>query len=392
MIKVSSKTKTALVAIISVLAGFLVGAIIMLIWSYNTIEAYGSMFASALGTMNGIGETIREASPLILVAIGFSIANTAGFFNIGLPGQAQAGWLTSIWIELANPQLPAWILLPYATIAGIVAGALVAGVAGVLRAYFGTNEVITTIMMNYIVLYSCQYLMQKVMSSKLRISTDSTKNIPANGSFQVGWLTNMFGGSRINTGIFIALICLILFYIFMKNTTTGFEIKAVGLNKDASTYAGMSANKNIIVSMLLSGAFCGLGGVVQGLGTYQNYFTQTATLDIGWDGMSVSLLGGGGALGILLAAILFSILKIGGLGMQTLAGIPYEIVSIVIAAIIFFVAIEYVIGLLFKDKDKVIPEEVDRQQGAKKAKEAAAASASGGPQKAGTATDKEGGK
>ncbi|MCH3905028.1 MAG: ABC transporter permease [Lactobacillus sp.] len=384
MIKVSPKAKHALVAIISVLAGFLVGAIIMLIWSYNPIEAYSSMFTSALGSMNGIGETIREASPLILVAIGFSIANTAGFFNIGLPGQAQAGWLTSIWIVLANSHMSPWLLIPYATIAGIIAGALVAGVAGVLRAYFGTNEVITTIMMNYIVLYTCQYLMQKVMSKKLRISTDATKNIPANGSFQVSWLTNMFGGSRINTGIFIALVCLLLFYIFMKNTTTGFEIKAVGLNKDASTYAGMSANKNIIVSMLLSGAFCGLGGVVQGLGTYQNYFTQTTTLDIGWDGMSVSLLGGGGALGILLAAILFSILKIGGLGMQTLAGIPYEIVSIVIAAIIFFVAIDYVIGLLFKDKEQ--PQPVQN-------KPVAATASDSGPQKTGTDDSKaEGGK
>lgn len=133
-------------------------------------------------------------------------------------------------------------------------------------------------------------------------------------------------------------------------TTLGFEIKAVGLNPFASRYAGMSTKKNIITSMLLSGAFAGMGGVVQGLGTYQNYFTQTTSVDIGWDGLSVSLLGSGTAWGILIAALLFSILKIGGLGMQTAAGIPYEIVSIVIAAIIFFVAINYVVGLLFKVK------------------------------------------
>lgn len=350
MIKVNTRTKNILVPLISVVAGFLIGAIIMLIWSYNPIEAYSSMFSSALGSLNGIGETIREAEPLILVAIGFSIANTAGFFNIGLPGQAQAGWLSSIWFVLDHPHMPSYLLIPLAMIIGIVAGAIVAGIAGVLRAYFGTSEVITTIMLNYIVLYGCQYLMQHTMSKTLRVSTDATKNVPANGSLQVPWLTNMFGGSRINTGIFITLICIVLYYIFMKNTTTGFEIKAVGLNRYASQYAGMSANKNIIVSMILSGAFCGLGGVVQGLGTYQNYFTQTATLDIGWDGMSVALLGSGGAVGILLAALLFSILKIGGLGMQTLAGIPYEIVSIVIAAIIFFVAINYVIGLLFNTK------------------------------------------
>ena len=322
----------------------------MLVWSYNPFQAYASMFSSALGNMNGIGETIREATPLIFTAIGFAIASTAGFFNIGLPGQAQAGWLSSIWVVLANPNMPKAILLPLAVITGILAGALVAGIAGWLRAQFGTNEVITTIMINYIVLYSCQYLMQQVMSSKLRIDTDTTKTITANGSLKINWLSSMFGDSRINAGIFIALVAVFLYWYLMRKTTTGFEIRSVGTNAAASRYAGMSAKKNIMLSMLLSGGFAGLGGVVQGLGTYQNYFTQTTSLDIGWDGLSVALLGGGTAVGILLASLLFSILKIGGLGMQTIAGIPYEIVSIVIAAIIFFVAIQYVIGLLFKTK------------------------------------------
>ena len=350
MLKVTLKTKKILVPIISILAGFLVGAIIMLVWSYNPFQAYASMFSSALGNMNGIGETIREATPLIFTAIGFAIASTAGFFNIGLPGQAQAGWLSSIWVVLANPNMPKVFLLPLAVITGIIAGALVAGVAGWLRAQFGTNEVITTIMINYIVLYSCQYLMQQVMSAKLRIDTDTTKTIAANGSLKINWLSSMFGDSRINAGIFIALVAVFLYWYLMRKTTTGFEIRSVGTNAAASRYAGMSAKKNIMLSMLLSGGFAGLGGVVQGLGTYQNYFTQTTSLDIGWDGLSVALLGGGTAVGILLASLLFSILKIGGLGMQTIAGIPYEIVSIVIAAIIFFVAIQYVIGLLFKTK------------------------------------------
>ena len=360
MLKVTLKTKKILVPIVSILAGFIVGAVIMLIWSYNPFQAYASMFSSALGNMNGIGETVREATPLIFTAIGFAIASTAGFFNIGLPGQAQAGWLSSIWVVLANPHMPKVILLPLAVLTGILAGALVAGVAGWLRAQFGTNEVITTIMINYIVLYSCQYLMQQVMPGQLRVDTDTTKTIAANGSLKIDWLSSMFGDSRINAGIFIALVAVFLYWYLMRKTTTGFEIRSVGTNAAASRYAGMSAKKNIMLSMLLSGGFAGLGGVVQGLGTYQNYFTQTTSLDIGWDGLSVALLGGGTAIGILLASLLFSILKNGGLGMQTIAGIPYEIVSIVIAAIIFFVAIQYVIGLLFKTKKaKAIQEQTE---------------------------------
>ncbi|BDR61022.1 ABC transporter permease [Lactobacillus xylocopicola] len=350
MLKVTPKTKRILVPLISIIAGFLIGALIMLVWSYNPLDAYTSMFTSALGNLNGLGETIREATPLIFTAIGFAIASQAGFFNIGLPGQAQAGWLAAIWVVLANPQLPKVILLPLAIVSGVLAGAVVAGLAGGLRAQFGTNEVITTIMINYIVLYTCQYLTQQVMPARLRLDIDTTKTISANGSLKIPWLSTMFGDSRINAGIFIAIVAVFFYWYLMKKTTTGFEIQAVGTNPFASRYAGMSTKKNIMISMLLSGGFAGLGGVVQGLGTYQNYFTQTTSLDIGWDGLSVALLGGGTALGILLAAILFSILKIGGLGMQTIAGIPYEIVSIVIAAIIFFVAIQYVIGLLFKNK------------------------------------------
>ena len=106
MIKVTPKVKNILVPAISIIAGFLVGALIMLAWSYNPIEAYSSMFSSALGNMNGIGETIRGATPLIFIAVGFAVASKAGFFNIGLPGQAQAGWLTSVWIALAFSHLP----------------------------------------------------------------------------------------------------------------------------------------------------------------------------------------------------------------------------------------------------------------------------------------------
>ena len=189
MFKVNAETKKILVPLISIVAGFLVGAVIMLLWSYNPILAYTSMFSSALGNMNGLGETIREATPLIFTAIGFSIASSAGFFNIGLSGQAQGGWLAAIWIALANPHMPKYILLPYAIIVGTLVGAAIAGIAGVLRAYFGTNEVIVTIMVNYIVLYSCQYLMQNVMSDRLRVSTDATKTVTDNGSLRLDWLS-----------------------------------------------------------------------------------------------------------------------------------------------------------------------------------------------------------
>ncbi|MCH4058296.1 MAG: ABC transporter permease [Lactobacillaceae bacterium] len=358
MLKVSQRTRQILVPLISILAGFLIGAIVMLIFSYSPLQAYGSMIKGSLGTMASIGETLRQATPLIFTALGFSIANSAGFFNIGLSGQALAGWVGSVWVALAFPNLPTFILLPLAIIVGAAAGALMGAIPGFLRAFFGTSEVIVTIMLNYVMLYSSTYLMQNVMPKSFRVSQDATKTITSHASLHVNWLSNMFGGSRVHFGLFLALIALVVVWLIMKKTTLGFEIRSVGLNPYGSEYAGMSSKKTIIMSMVLSGTLAGLGGVMEGLGTYQNFFIQTASLSIGFDGMAVSLLGSGGSLGILLSALLFSVLKIGGLGMQTGAGVPFEIVNIVIASIIFFVAIDYVIGLLFKQKkaNKAIPE------------------------------------
>lgn len=362
MLRVSQPVKKILVPLISIILGFLVGAIVMLIFSYSPMQAYSSMLRGALGTSSAIGETLRQATPLIFTALGFSVASSAGFFNIGLSGQALAGWIGSIWIALAFPNLPTYILLPLAILVGALAGAITAAVPGVLRAFFGTSEVIVTIMLNYVVLYLSTYLMQNIMPKSFRTSQDATQSISAHASLRMSWLSDLFGGSRINGGLFLALIALVAVWFIMKKTTLGFEIRSVGMNPFASEYAGMSSKRTIIMSMVLSGILAGLGGVVEGLGTYQNFFTQTASLSIGFDGMAVSLLGSGSSVGILLSGLLFSVLKIGGLGMQTGAGVPFEIVNIVVASIIFFVAIDYVIGLLFKQRQTRETEQIATQK------------------------------
>lgn len=201
-------------------------------------------------------------------------------------------------------------------------------------------------MMNYILLYLSTFALHDIMPESYRSSLDSSNLVGQNASLRVPWLTQMFGGSRVNAGLFLALIALFLVWLLMKKTTLGFEVRSVGLNPFASEYAGMSSKRTIVLSMVISGALAGLGGVVEGLGTYQNFFVQTTSLSIGFDGMAVSLLGSGSAIGILLSAILFSILKIGGLGMQTGAGVPFEIVNVSIALIIFFVGINFLIRFI----------------------------------------------
>lgn len=347
------KIRNILVPVLSVILGLIIGAILMAAFGFNPVIGYQSMMNASLGNLRSIGETLRQATPLIFTALGFSIANSAGFFNIGLSGQALCGWVASVSLALVFPDLPKVILLPLCIIAGALAGALAAAVPGVLRAYLGTSEVIVTIMMNYIVLYLSTFILQDWMPESFRSSLDSSNRITENASLNMESLSTFFGGSRVNAGLFLALLGLVVVWFIMKKTTLGYEIRAVGLNPNASEYAGMSSKRTIILSMVLSGTFAGLGGVVEGLGTYQNFFVQTESLSIGFDGLAVSLLGAGTSIGILLSALLFSILQIGGLGMQTGAGVPFEIVNVVIALIIFFVAISYIMRVLLA---KIMPD------------------------------------
>ncbi|SJZ66474.1 simple sugar transport system permease protein [Pilibacter termitis] len=348
--------KALLIPLIAVVFGFMLGAVIMLIFGYNPIEGYQAMIQSALQNPFFTGETLSNATPLIFTALGFAVANSAGFFNIGLSGQALCGWVASVWVALANPTLPKPILLPLAIIIGMLAGAIAAGIPGALRAYFGTSEVITTIMLNYVYLYLAGNILHNVWPKSYLANTDSTNVISENASLTSKFMQGITGGSSLNNGFILAILFLILVWFLMKKTTTGFEIRAVGLNPFASEYAGISSKRTIITSMLISGALAGLGGVVQGLGYFQNYSNQATSLSIGFDGMAVSLLGNGSSIGIFLSAILFAILRGGSAGMQAM-NIPAEIAQIVAASIIFFVGANYLVRLLLdkltKDKEKV---------------------------------------
>lgn len=338
MNKKNELVRSIAVPVISVLAGLLLGAIIMLVFQYNPIEGYGAMLEGAFGRAYNLGEVVRLATPLILTGLGFSVAYTAGFFNIGLAGQALCGWIASIWLAMTFPDLPKILLVPLCIIAGTLAGAIWAGIAGFFRAQFGTSEVIVTIMLNYTILYISNHIVRYVLTD----NADATPKISPNASLRSDFLTQISGGSRLNGGIILALLMIALVWILMKRTTAGFELRSVGLNPLASEYAGMNAKKNIILAMVISGALAGMGGVVEGLGTFENLYVLSAAPEIGFDGLAVSLLGGGNPIGILLSSLLFGVLKIGGLKMPSV-GVPKEIVEIVIASIIFFVGINYAI-------------------------------------------------
>jgi len=365
------------VALFSVLFGLIVGAIIMLVFGYNPISGYIALISSAFGSMQDIGGVLTQMTPLILTALGFTVASTAGFFNIGLSGQALAGWVGAVWYALSFPDMPAFVMIPSALILGTALGAVAGLIPGWLRAQFGASEVIVTIMMNYILLFLGNNILQNTMAKSIKESAETTKQVGHNASLQLKWLTDLTQGSSVSTGIFIALIMIVVVWFVMKKTTLGFEITAVGLNPDAAKYAGVSAKRTAVVAMAISGGLAGLAGTIEGLGNYLNFFTQNSSPSIGFDGMAVALLGGGSYLGILGAAALFSVLKIGGLGMPMSSGVPFELVDIVIASIIFFVGANYLIRLIQK-RIKAMDEKAAAQDAAKKSSKAASKQAKGG--------------
>ncbi|AXJ13136.1 ABC transporter permease [Streptococcus pluranimalium] len=348
----SKRMQHILVPIISVILGLVLGALIMLVFGYDPIWGYEGLFQIAFGSVKNIGEILRAMGPLILIALGFTVASRAGFFNIGLSGQAYAGWIAAGWFALANPDLPRPLMIFMTVIIAAIAGGIVGAIPGFLRAFLGTSEVIVTIMMNYIILFGGNAIIQRVFSKDIMRTTDSSIYVSQNATYQSEWLGALTNNSRLNIGIFFAIIAVLVIWFLLNKTTLGFEIRSVGLNPNASEYAGMSAKRTIILSMIISGALAGLGGVVEGLGTFENVYVQSTSLTIGFDGMAVSLLASNNPIGIIFAAFLFGVLNVGAPGMN-IAGIPPELVKVVTASIIFFVGAHYLIERFIKPKKQM---------------------------------------
>ncbi|MFE7278924.1 ABC transporter permease [Heyndrickxia sporothermodurans] len=334
----SNRLVNILIPVVSVILGLIAGAIIMLISGYNPINGYLSLWNGAFGDSFYIGETLRQVTPYIFAGLAVAFAFRTGLFNIGVEGQMLMGWIVSVWVGLAF-DLPKIIHLPLTIIAAAIAGAIWGFIPGLLKAKFRVHEVIVTIMMNYIALHVSNYIIRNVVSDQ----SDTTKEIPNSASLKSDFFQSITDYSSLHNGIYLAIIAAIIMWFLLEKTTKGYELKSVGFNQHASQYAGMNVNKNIIYSMIISGVFAGLAGAMQGLGTFGFAFLQSSFSGVGFDGIAVALLGGNTALGVVIASILFGGLRVGSLNMPIEANVPNELVEIVIALIIFFVASSYMI-------------------------------------------------
>lgn len=348
------KFKQCIISLMAIILGLIAGAILMAIMGHNPIDGYSFLFQGGLMNIERIGNTLATATPLILTGLSLAFAFKTGLFNIGAPGQMLMGGFFATAVGL-TVKLPTPILLPLMILAGILGGALWAFIPGALKAKFNVHEVVSTIMMNWIAYWIVYYMVPMYFKGEF-LETESAQ-LPATATLRIQALTDFFQGSFINMGILIAIVSVFAIWFILNKTVLGYELKAVGFNRDAAEYAGISVNRNIVLSMMIAGALAGLAGVVQYTGNATSIQIGVMPTQ-GFDGIAVALLGASNPIGVLFSALFFGILYTGKGFMNAMTSIPPEIADTIMATIIYFAATSVIMERVFnkfqkRKKDKL---------------------------------------
>ncbi|MEU4608485.1 ABC transporter permease [Kribbella sp. NPDC023972] len=303
-------------------------------------EAYKALAVGALGGVTPITESLTQATPLICGGLAVSLAFRTGLFNIGAQGQLIVGAILAGYVGFAW-HLPPVLHLVLAVIAGLIGGAIWGGVVGLLKARTGAHEVIVTIMLNYVAIYLLQWLLTTPTFRRPGRTDPISPIVDANAQYP------QFGSTRLHAGFILALLAAVFVWWLLNRSTVGFELRAVGANPDASRTAGMSVGRAYIIAMVVAGALAGLAGTQQVLGT-DLPLTDGVAATVGFDAITVALLGRGTPLGTVLAGLLFGALNAGGLQMQLLTQTPLTLTTVLQAVIVLFVAAPALVRSVFR--------------------------------------------
>lgn len=341
--------------LISIVMGFIVGAVVLTIAGYSPLAAYREMILGVFSKPKYMVQVIIRATPLIFTGLSISFAFKTGMFNIGAEGQAIMGMVTAAVVGYCI-ELPPVIHFIAVALAAIVVAGLWGALVGVLKAKFGIHEVISGIMLNWIALYFNNFMISmpwlkkpeaeasyEVLESSWLVVLNSWKTSDAgrewllDGTHPV--LSDVLIRTDLNYGIFLAIAAAALVWFLLTRTTKGYEMRAVGSGADAARFAGINVNKNLILSLAIAGALAGLAGAVVITGTMPHRISVlTAQPGYGFDGISVALMANTSPFGVIASALLFAGLQYGGSSIQAELGAPSEIINIVIGTIIFFIA------------------------------------------------------
>jgi simple sugar transport system permease protein len=375
--------QTVLVPVLAMFTAFVAGSVLIVLTDFTVLDAlrgiagpevsllgamwnaisvaYGAMFQGAIGDFGQIAaalgsgdaraigtalyplsESLVTATPYILAGLAVAVGFRCGLFNIGVEGQLYLGAVFGTFVGYSLTGLPALIHVPLAMIAGALGGALWAAIPAVLKARVGAHEVITTIMLNYIALRLVTWLLSGPMQR-----SGSTNPISPFVAASAELPRLLPDPARFHIGFFIALLVAFGIWYLLFRTTVGFEIRTVGANGDAAKYAGMSVTRNLVLAMCLSGGLAGLAGAIEVLGVNRTLTTGLSS-GIGFDSIALALLGQSHPAGVVGAALLFGTLRAGATSMQAQAQIPVDIISVIQALVIAFIAAPAIIRGLYR--------------------------------------------
>ena len=320
------------VILLAALAAAALGAIVLKAIGASPIDTYVTIFTGPFKDVFGITEILVRAVPLILVGLGIAIAFRSGIINIGAEGQIQMGVIAATAVALALPGLPKPLLLPLVLVAGALAGAVWGGIAGWLRARLQVNEILSTVMLNYIAAQVYTFLLRGPMLDPNELETGSgtpqSMRLP-----ETAFLDQIVPGTRLHTGLILALVAAVLVWVLLWKTTLGYRMRAAGAGAKAARYAGISVERYLVVAMLFAGGFAGLAGAVEVTGVHHRAIEGISS-GYGFAGIVVALFGMLHPGGIIPSSVFFGVLLIGADMTQRSAGVPANMVLVLQGVII----------------------------------------------------------
>ena len=341
-------------ALIAILIGFAVSAVVLAFAGFNPIDAFAALLRGTLGRPKYVTNVFIKATPILLTGVSVAFAFKTGLFNIGAEGQYILGTVCATVVGVTL-DLPMPLQVPIVLLSGIVGGAALGAFVGWLKAKFGIHEVITSIMCNWIAYYLCNFVVAsetfhrpnsssayRVNASSYTMILGSWKKTTEGKEFLMSnpWLRDIVLKTHLNYGFIIAVLVAIAIAFVLNRTKLGYQLRAVGFNRDAARFSGIPVERNIMLSMLISGAICGLAGALTITGVSPHTITELAGMEgYGFNGMSVAFIAACSPIGCIPSSLLFSALLYGGMSVQQAIHAPSQIINIMIGTIVFFTAL-----------------------------------------------------
>jgi simple sugar transport system permease protein len=356
--RVSEALRTLAVPLLSVFTAVLIGSVLILMVGLDPIRAYTGLVQGAFGTDAGVTRTLVKMTPLILSGLAVAFAFKGGLFNIGAQGQLVIGSCLAAWVGFGVSGLPAPIHITLCLLVGILGGALWGTIPGFLKARTGAHEVISTIMLNYIASNLLEWAVSPARPTGPpgplafcrevgQCAEGKTPFILDSARLPILYQPGGTAPDALHIGLFIAIATAILVWLVLYRTTFGFEVRMVGLNPGAARYSGIKVPRMTVMTMAIAGGLAGLAGAIQTTGVFHNFQTNQS-LTLGFDSIAVSLLAANNPIAIVPSALLFGALDAGSSQMQFLSRVPTEIIQVISALILMFVAADQIIRNLYR--------------------------------------------